>query len=223
MEDRVKRSLDLIGSLSALLVLSPVLAAVAIAVLVNMGLPVLFRQRRPGLQGKPFTALKFRTMTEACDAEGNILPDTQRVTRLGRFLRRWSIDEVPQLWNVVKGDMSLVGPRPLLIEYLEKYTPAQARRHEVKPGITGYAQLHGRQNLLFSRRLEMDVWYIDHRSLGLDLKLIVLTLLNLHRLSAVGASPDVEKTDDLGLIAVIRKRRKNVEPISTAGRARISD
>lgn len=214
--DNLKRVIDLLASASASLVLAPGLAAIAVAILMNMGSPVLFRQRRPGLHGKAFTALKFRTMTTACDSDGNLLPDPERVTSLGRFLRRWSLDELPQLWNVVKGEMSLVGPRPLLMEYLEKYTPAQSRRHEVRPGLTGYAQLHGRQNLLFSKRLEMDVWYVDHRSVGLDLKLILLTLLKLHRLSAVGASPEVEKTDDLGLSAIIRQHRKNLESLSIA-------
>jgi len=173
-----------------------------------MGHSVLFRQTRAGYRASPFTVLKFRTMSEACDSEGNLLPDPDRLTPLGSFQRRWSLDELPQLWNVFLGEMSLVGPRPLLVEYLEKYTPEQARRHDVKPGLTGWAQLHGRQDLLFSKRLEMDVWYVNHRSFVLDLKLILETLLKFHKLSAVGANPDVDKTDDLGLFALIRKPKK---------------
>jgi sugar transferase EpsL len=194
-----------------MILLCPLLALVALAVWASMGRPVLFRQRRPGLWAKPFTLFKFRTMTNACDSLGNLLSDSHRLTPLGSILRRSSVDELPQLWNVFKGDMSLVGPRPLLMEYLEKYTAEQARRHEVKPGLTGWAQLHGRQDLLFSKRLEMDVWYVDHWSFVLDLKLICLTLLRLHKLSAVGASPDTDKTDDLGLCELIQKPRKNAQ------------
>jgi lipopolysaccharide/colanic/teichoic acid biosynthesis glycosyltransferase len=204
-----KRLLDLVTSAAAIIFLGPLIALVAVVVWTCMGRPILFRQTRPGYRANPFTLVKFRTLTNASDSEGNLLPDADRLTPLGRFLRRWSLDELPQLWNVLKGDMSLVGPRPLLMEYLEKYTPEQARRHEVRPGLTGWAQLHGRQNLIFSKRLEMDVWYVDHWSLALDLKLICLTLLRLHKLSAVGASPGIEKTDDLGLTALIRKQRKS--------------
>jgi lipopolysaccharide/colanic/teichoic acid biosynthesis glycosyltransferase len=211
-----KRVLDAVISSAALVFLSPLLTLVALTVWACMGRPILFRQMRPGHRAKPFTLLKFRTLTDECDSEGNLLPDIDRLTPLGRFLRRWSLDELPQLWNVVKGDMSLVGPRPLLMEYLEKYTPEQARRHDVRPGLTGWAQLHGRQNLVFSKRLEMDVWYVDHWSFRLDLRLIGLTLLRLHRLSAVGASSGIEKTDDLGLTELLSRRRKQTQPISTS-------
>jgi lipopolysaccharide/colanic/teichoic acid biosynthesis glycosyltransferase len=209
-----KRMLDVVASGIALILLSPLIALVALAIRTCMGRPILFRQLRPGYQANPFAVYKFRTLTNACDSEGNLLPDADRLTLLGGFLRRWSLDELPQLWNVVKGDMSLVGPRPLLMEYLEKYTPEQGRRHDVRPGLTGWAQLHGRQNLIFSKRLEMDVWYVDNWSFLLDLKLMCLTLLSLHQLSAVGASPGLEKTDDLGLTELLRKRKKHAGPVS---------
>ena len=212
-QGKLKRMMDVIISGAAMIVLCPLLALVALAVRVSMGSPVLFRQTRPGYRATPFTLLKFRTLTDARDAEGNLLPDPHRLTPQGNFLRRWGLDELPQLWNVFKGEMSLVGPRPLLTEYLEKYTPEQARRHDVKPGMTGWAQVHGRQDLLFSKRFEMDVWYVDHWSFILDLKLILATLLRLHKLSAAGANPDVDKTDDLGLFALIRKEQNKAAPI----------
>jgi sugar transferase EpsL len=212
-QEIAKRILDVIVSGAAMILLCPLLALIALSIRVSMGPSVLFRQTRAGYRASPFTVLKFRTMSEACDSEGNLLPDPDRLTPLGSFLRRWSLDELPQLWNVFKGDMSLVGPRPLLMEYLEKYTPEQARRHDVKPGLTGWAQLHGRQDLLFSKRFEMDVWYVDHWSFLLDLKLIFITLLRLPTLSAAGADPDVDKTDDLGLFALIRKQKKKDGPI----------
>lgn len=214
IQEKCKRALDVAGSVAALILLSPLLALVALAVWVRMGRPILFQHTRPGYRAKPFTMFKFRTMTEACDSAGGLLSDPARLTPLGSFLRRWSLDELPQLWNVLKGEMSLVGPRPLMTEYLEKYTPEQARRHDVKPGLTGWAQLQGRQDLLFSKRLQMDVWYVDHWSFLFDLRLILLTVLRLHKLTAVGASPDVDKTDDLGLFALIQKRRKAAKPLS---------
>lgn len=202
------RILDIVLSTVTMVLLCPLLILVALLVRVTMGRPALFLQTRAGYRGRPFTVFKFRTMVEAYDKDGNLLADHDRLTPLGKFMRRWSLDELPQLWNVFLGDMSLVGPRPLLIEYLEKYTPEQARRHEVKPGLTGWAQLHGRQDLLFSKRLEMDVWYVDHKSLALDLKLIFETMLKLYQLSGSGANADVAKTDDLGLFALIRKQKK---------------
>jgi lipopolysaccharide/colanic/teichoic acid biosynthesis glycosyltransferase len=208
LQERSKRAIDLAASVAGILALSPIFALVALSVRIGMGRPILFRQTRPGYRGRPFTVLKFRTLLQRFDSNGDPLPDAERLTPLGRFLRRWSLDELPQLWNVVKGEMSLVGPRPLLMEYLEGYTPEQARRHDVRPGLTGWAQLHGRQDLVFSRRLELDTWYVDHWSLVLDLKLIALTLLRLHKLSAVGATAGLEKTDDLGLADLIRKHRK---------------
>lgn len=152
------------------------LASLAIAVLISLGSPVLFRQQRPGLNGRPFVLLKFRTMTNACDAHGNLLPDEERFTRFGRFLRRTSLDELPEFFNVLKDDMSLVGPRPLLMQYLVRYSPEQARRHEVKPGITGWAQVNGRNALTWEQKFEHDVWYVDNQSLRLDLKIIALTI-----------------------------------------------
>jgi lipopolysaccharide/colanic/teichoic acid biosynthesis glycosyltransferase len=147
------------------------LAGAALLVRLKLGPPVLFRQERPGLNGRPFTIYKFRTMTDEHDAEGHLLPDARRLTKFGRCLRSTSLDELPELFNVLKGEMSLVGPRPLLMHYLERYTPEQARRHEVRPGITGWAQINGRQTIYFSKRLELDVWYVDHVRLGLDLKI----------------------------------------------------
>ncbi len=171
-----KRLLDLALTFPALVLLSPILAFTALLVRLTLGAPVLFRQQRPGLHGKPFTLYKFRTMTDARDAQGNLLPDAERLTTFGRFLRSTSLDELPELWNVLRGDMSLVGPRPLLMQYLDRYTPEQARRHEVKPGITGWAQVNGRNAITWEQKFALDVWYVDHVSLWLDLKIIALTV-----------------------------------------------
>ena len=186
-----KRLLDLALTLPALILLSPLLAAVAIAVRLRLGAPVLFRQRRPGLHGEPFTILKFRTMTGARDAGGNLLPDAERLTRLGRLLRATSLDELPELLNVLKGDMSLVGPRPLLMEYLPRYTPEQARRHEVRPGITGWAQVNGRNALTWEQKFALDVWYVDHCSLWLDLRILGITLLKIVKREGIAAEGHV--------------------------------
>lgn len=171
-----KRILDLGLALPALILFTPLLALLAICIRLKIGPSVLFRQQRPGLGGKPFTLPKFRTMTDACDANGNLLPDAKRLTAFGRFLRSSSLDELPELINVLRGEMSLVGPRPLLTQYLDRYTPDQMRRHEVKPGITGWAQVNGRNTLTWEQKFELDVWYVDHQSLLLDLKIIVLTV-----------------------------------------------
>ncbi len=171
-----KRLLDIAASLVGLILLAPMLVAIALLVRFNLGRPVLFRQERPGLHGRLFTLYKFRTMGEGHDAEGRALPDAQRLSGFGRFLRASSLDELPELWNVLKGDMSLVGPRPLLPEYLPLYTAEQARRHEVLPGLTGWAQVMGRNALGWEERLAMDVWYVDHRSLWLDLRILWMTL-----------------------------------------------
>ncbi len=179
MYDAAKRSLDVLLATSGLLVLSPLLALLALVVRLNMGTPVLFRQVRPGYKGRPFTTLKFRTMTDAHDACGNLLPDAKRLTRMGRWLRRSSLDELPELWNVLRGEMSLVGPRPLLMEYLERYTPEQMRRHEMRPGITGWAQVNGRNALTWEDKFRLDVWYVDHCSLALDLRIILRTILSV--------------------------------------------
>lgn len=172
----MKRLIDVVVAGAALVLLSPVMAAIAWAVRRTMGSPVLFRQIRPGYLGRPFRMYKFRTMRDACRADGRLLPDVERLTSFGKFLRSTSLDELPELWNVLKGEMSLVGPRPLLPEYLPLYTPEQARRHEVKPGITGWAQVNGRNAISWEEKLALDLWYVDHRSLWLDLKVLFLTL-----------------------------------------------
>lgn len=175
------RIFDLVGASLGLVITAPVLVASATAVWASMGRPILFRQQRPGLAGAPFTILKFRTMRDANDAAGRPLPDSARLTRVGRFLRAASLDELPELINVLRGDMSLVGPRPLLLHYLPLYTPEQARRHEVRPGITGWAQIHGRNALTWDEKFALDVWYVDHRSLALDLWIVVCTVWTVFR------------------------------------------
>lgn len=170
-----KRILDLVITLPGILILAPVFLLVAILVGINYGTPIIFRQLRPGYLGKPFWVYKFRTMTNARDEEDNLLPDNQRLTRLGRILRSFSIDELPELFNVLRGEMSLVGPRPLLMQYLERYSPEQARRHEVLPGITGWAQINGRNALTWEEKFKLDVWYVDHWSFGLDIKILLIT------------------------------------------------
>jgi sugar transferase EpsL len=179
VNDRLKRLFDVAVATALLVLLSPVLAVVAAVVALAMGRPVLFRQHRPGLGGKTFTILKFRTMVDASDADGNRLPDALRITRVGRFLRRRSLDELPELINVIRGDMSLVGPRPLLIEYLPRYSHEQARRHDVRPGITGWSQVNGRNALTWEEKLALDLWYVDHRSLRLDLRILRMTIGNV--------------------------------------------
>ena len=171
-----KRLLDIVASAIGLLLLSPVMALVAWRISRKLGSPVLFRQVRPGLNGRPFEMIKFRTMRDAADAAGNLLPDSERMTPFGSFLRSSSLDELPELWNVLKGDMSLVGPRPLLMEYLSLYSPDQYRRHEARPGITGWAQINGRNALSWGEKFKLDVWYVDNRSFWLDLKILFLTI-----------------------------------------------
>jgi len=171
-----KRLFDLAIAVPLMIVFSPALVLIGFMVRRRIGKPVFFRQVRPGLRGMPFTIYKFRTMTDVRDEDGNLLTDGERLAGLGRFLRKLSLDELPELWNVLKGDMSLVGPRPLLVEYLDRYTPEQARRHEVKPGMTGWAQVNGNTLLSWDERCFLDVWYIDHWSLLLDFKIIFKTL-----------------------------------------------
>lgn len=171
----MKRLIDFIGAALGLAVLSPVLFVIAILVRVFLGSPVLFTQRRPGMHGRPFKLVKFRTMTDARDSAGLLLPDSFRLTPFGKFLRSTSIDELPELVNVLKGEMSLVGPRPLLMEYLPLYTERQARRHEALPGITGWAQINGRNAVSWEQKFELDVWYVDNRSAWLDVKILALT------------------------------------------------
>ena len=172
----MKRLFDLLASAIGLLLLAVPLALLAWQVRRKLGSPVLFTQLRPGLHGKPFRMVKFRTMTDARDASGALLPDAQRLTPFGRFLRASSLDELPELWNVLRGEMSLVGPRPLLMEYLPLYSPEQARRHEVRPGITGWAQVNGSNAISWAGKFALDVWYVDHRSLWLDVRILWLTV-----------------------------------------------
>ena len=187
MKDALKRGFDLCISLVVGILLLPVLIGVAALVRSRMGSPVLFKQQRPGLNGKPFNMYKFRTMLEAHDAQGNLLSDAERLTPLGRFLRSSSLDELPELYNVLRGEMSLVGPRPLLMEYLERYTPEQARRHEVRPGVTGWAQVNGRNAIGWEKKFELDVWYVDNRSLALDLKILCLTVFKVLKREGISA------------------------------------
>lgn len=172
----IKRLFDIVGATTALVVLSPVYAATAYKVSKNLGAPVLFRQIRPGLYGKPFEMIKFRSMKDDIDADGNPLEDGARLTSFGKALRNTSLDELPELWNVIKGDMSLVGPRPLLMEYLPLYNDEQARRHDVRPGITGYAQVNGRNAIGWDERFALDTWYVDNQSLWLDIKILFKTV-----------------------------------------------
>jgi lipopolysaccharide/colanic/teichoic acid biosynthesis glycosyltransferase len=172
----LKRSFDLVIALVGGIILFPVFIVVALQIWRNIGVPVFFRQTRPGLNGQPFEMVKFRTMRNTVGTDGKLLPDRDRMTTFGNFLRETSLDELPELWNVLKGEMSLIGPRPLLMEYLPLYSPDQARRHEVRPGITGWAQVNGRNELNWEEKFMLDVWYVDHQSLWLDFKILILTI-----------------------------------------------
>ncbi|RFC67896.1 MULTISPECIES: sugar transferase [Mesorhizobium] len=183
----MKRVFDILVSLVALIVLAPVFVLVSIMVRRKLGSPVFFRQQRPGLNGAPFEMVKFRTMIAAHGADGKALPDSERLTAFGRFLRSTSLDELPELWNVLKGDMSLVGPRPLLMEYLPLYSAFQARRHEVRPGITGWAQINGRNAISWPEKFELDVWYVDNQSFWLDIKILALTFIRVLKRSDISA------------------------------------
>jgi sugar transferase EpsL len=176
-----KRTLDLTVALFGIILLSPLMLVIALAIRITMGSPVFFRQVRPGRRSRPFTLVKFRTMNNSANARGEVLPDADRLSRLGAFLRRTSLDELPQLWNVLKGEMSLVGPRPLLMQYLERYTPEQRRRHEVRPGITGWTQVKGRNAISWEEKFRYDVWYVDHCSFVLDLRILILTIWRVVR------------------------------------------
>jgi len=188
----IKRLFDIFASFFGLLLLAPVISIVAWQIRRKLGTPVLFRQVRPGLDGKPFEMIKFRTMRDAVDAAGNPLPDSERMTPFGSFLRSSSLDELPELWNVLKGEMSLVGPRPLLMEYLPLYSPEQYRRHEARPGVTGWAQINGRNALSWDEKFKLDIWYVDNRSFWLDLKIIFLTIKKV--VVREGISADGEAT-----------------------------
>lgn len=183
----MQRPVDLIIILFGLLLISPGLLALWVIVRIKHGTPVLFRQIRPGRYGRPFTMYKFRTMTDERDADGNLLPDAERLTGFGMFMRSTSLDELPELFNVLKGDMSLVGPRPLLMEYLPLYSAEQARRHELRPGITGWAQVNGRNTLSWEEKFKLDVWYVDNRSLQLDIKILFLTIIKTIRRDGISA------------------------------------
>lgn len=187
----IKRLCDILASAFGLVLLSPVIAVVAWQIRRKLGSPVMFRQVRPGFDGKPFEMIKFRTMRDAVDAQGNSLPDSERMTPFGSFLRASSLDELPELWNVLKGDMSLVGPRPLLMEYLPLYSPEQYRRHEVRPGVTGWAQINGRNALSWEEKFKLDVWYVDNRSLWLDLKILFLTIKKVVVRDGISAEGEV--------------------------------
>lgn len=176
-----KRIFDLLITLPALVVLSPLLLIIALLVCLQHGTPVIFRQQRPGFKGKPFWIYKFRTMNTATDRNGNSLPDSQRITRLGHFLRSTSLDELPEMFNILRGEMSWVGPRPLLMQYLERYSPDQQRRHEALPGITGWAQVNGRNAITWEEKFKLDVWYVDHWSLWLDIKILLITAVKVLR------------------------------------------
>lgn len=194
-----KRFFDIVASVAGLILLSPVIAIVAYLIRKRLGSPILFRQVRPGLGGKPFEMVKFRTMRDAFDANGNPLPDSERMTDFGRFLRSSSLDELPELWNVIKGDMSLVGPRPLLMEYLPLYDEVQIRRHDARPGVTGWAQINGRNALSWEEKFKLDVWYVDNQSLWLDLKIIFLTIKKVLIRDGISAEGEVTMTRFTGL------------------------
>lgn len=185
-----KRTMDIVGAVLGLLLLAPVICVVALLVRTRLGTPILFSQVRPGLHGAPFRMFKFRTMTDARGADGELLTDAQRLTRLGRTLRAASLDELPELWNVLTGEMSLVGPRPLLTEYLPLYSPRQRRRHEVRPGLTGWAQINGRNAIAWNEKFELDVWYVDNRSLWLDLRIVWLTVARVFARDGISHAGD---------------------------------
>lgn len=205
-----KRFFDFWISLIALIIISPLLLVITIWLhFANKGAGAFFTQERPGKNGKIFKVIKYKTMTDERDAEGTLLPDAQRLTKVGRFVRSLSIDELPQLFNVLKGDMALIGPRPLLVQYLPLYTEEQARRHEVRPGVTGWAQVHGRNLLILSKKFEYDVWYVDHCSFLLDLRIIWMTVMNVLKRSDIGeGAGNMAEVDDLGFMDRINAQNK---------------
>ncbi|MHB1035283.1 MAG: sugar transferase [Pirellulales bacterium] len=224
-----KRAVDIAASATGLILLSPLLTCLWLLVRWRMGAPVFFRQERPGLGGRPFVLYKFRTMSDARDAAGALRPDRERLTRVGRFLRKTSLDELPELFNVLRGEMSLVGPRPLLMEYLDRYTPEQNRRHEVRPGITGWAQVGGRQDLKLSERIERDLWYIDHQSLWLDVRILLLTLGTVFGGAGIQPGRGPRSLDDLAppqhrfhLAVGRRENTVDVKPLEPAERQNAS-
>lgn len=206
----LKRGLDILGACVGLILFSPVFLVVSTAILVTMGRPILFRQERPGLDERIFTLMKFRTMRMPKVGETWYDSDADRITRLGRFLRKTSLDEIPQFFNLLRGDISLVGPRPLLKEYLGVYTERQKRRHEVRPGITGWAQVNGRNNLKLSERRELDVWYVENWSIWLDIRILWMTFVQVFRGKNVVAAGHISRVDDQGFEAALRSRESDV-------------
>ena len=194
----IKRILDIIISVMGMIILSPLLLFISLAVLILHGSPIMFKQTRPGLHGKPFTIYKFRTMKNLYGPDGSPLPDEDRLTRFGNWLRSTSLDELPELANVLIGDMSIVGPRPLLLEYMDRYTPEQARRHEMKPGITGWAQVNGRNNLSWEEKFRLDVWYVDNWSLSLDFRILLMTIGKVLRREDISAEGCATMPEFLG-------------------------
>ena len=194
----LKRAIDVVGASVCLLIVSPVMLLAALGILLAMGPPILFRQMRPGLRGHPFVLYKFRTMLDLPQEGRDAVPDAKRLTRLGRFLRTTSLDELPGLFNVLRGEMSLVGPRPLRMQYLDRYTPEQMRRHEVKPGITGWAQINGRNAITWEEKFKLDVWYVDHWSLWLDFKILAMTVWKTLRLEGISPRGHATMPEFLG-------------------------
>ena len=194
----LKRILDIVVSFFGIIIFSPIYLIVAVLQIYYHGFPILFKQERPGLNGHPFIFLKFRTMSFEKDKKGNLLSDSQRITHFGNFLRKTSIDELPSLINVLKGDMSLVGPRPLLMNYLDLYNKFQRRRHEVKPGITGWAQINGRNTIDWEKKFELDVWYVDNYSLGMDIKILLITFLKVLKREGISAAGEATMTSFKG-------------------------
>ena len=203
----LKRLLDIIIASIALILLSPLYAFVAYKVKKNLGSPVLFRQVRPGLRGKPFEMIKFRTMKDAVDAQGNPLPDSERLTPFGKMLRSTSLDEMPELWNVIKGDMSVVGPRPLLTEYLPLYTAEQAKRHHVRPGMTGHAQVNGRNAIGWEEKFKLDTWYVENQSTLLDFKIMFKTVHKVLAKDDISAEGEATMTKFTGTKATVDERK----------------
>ena len=193
-----KRLLDLFLTIPGLIFFGPFLLVVAVLVRIKLGWPVIFRQRRPGYRNKIITVYKFRTMTDDKDSKGNLLPDEERLTKLGRFLRSYSIDELPELYNILRGEMSLVGPRPLLVQYLDRYTDEQIRRHEVLPGMTGWAQVNGRNVITWEEKFSYDVWYVDNWSLGLDIKILAMTLNKVFQREGISQSGHATAEEFMG-------------------------
>lgn len=194
----IKRLADVVVALFVLIIFSPIILVVAILIRFNLGSPIFFRQQRPGLHGKPFLMIKFRTMRDAVGRDGKPLPDAQRMTRFGNLLRKVSLDELPELWNVLRGEMSLVGPRPLLMQYIERYSDRQMKRHDVRPGVTGWAQVNGRNAVDWDTRFEMDVWYVENWSLLLDLKILFLTVKTVLKRDGVSAEGHVTMPEFMG-------------------------